>query len=251
MYEKNQFSFKRYIVATKRWLKNNAITTPLLAAWHRWKYKKWQNKPVKDVFEAIYAQNHWNSTESVSGSGSELAQTEKVRAALPQLFQDYQIQTVADIPCGDFNWMKNVDLSVLQHYIGGDIVAPLIQHNKNIYTTKKITFEIIDLTKDSLPEVDLLIVRDCWVHLSFEHIKKCMQNIQKSKITYLLATTFPQQKYNTDIVTGSWRPINLLEKPFCFPPPLLLIQEGSSESDGEFYDKSLGLWKIDEIVVNY
>jgi hypothetical protein len=251
MYEKNQFSFKKCIVALKRWLKNNAITTPLLSALHHWKYKKWHNKPLKDVFETIYHQNHWNSAESVSGSGSELAQTEKIRLALPELFQNYHIQTVADIPCGDFNWMRNVDLSSIQQYIGGDIVASLIQHNKKNYTTKKITFEVIDLTQDLLPEVDLLIVRDCWVHLSFENIKKCIQNIQKSNITYLLTTTFTQQKYNTDIVTGSWRPINLQQKPFHFPPPLLLIQEESNESEGEFSDKSLGLWKIDKIVVSF
>jgi hypothetical protein len=33
-----------------------------------------------------------------------------------------------DAPCGDFNWMKEVDLSAV-HYTGGDIVEPLVNSN--------------------------------------------------------------------------------------------------------------------------
>ena len=40
----------------------------------------------------------------------------------------YQIKSILDIPCGDFYWMKGLDLKNI-NYVGADIVAPLIKKN--------------------------------------------------------------------------------------------------------------------------
>src|SRR3954451_1153147 len=63
------------------------------------------------VFQLAYATRAWGSAESGSGQGSELAATENMRAYLPELFQRLQVSKFLDAPCGDWNWMRRVDLS--------------------------------------------------------------------------------------------------------------------------------------------
>ena len=41
-------------------------------------------------------------------------------------------KSMLDIPCGDFHWMKEIELP-LDHYMGADIVKPLIEENQNRY----------------------------------------------------------------------------------------------------------------------
>ena len=52
-----------------------------------------------------------------------------------------------DIPCGDFRWMRNVDLSNTD-YMGADIVNDLIQHNVEKYGREHVRFQKLNLIKD-------------------------------------------------------------------------------------------------------
>ena len=87
-------------------------------------------RDLKKIFTEIYESNSWTSSESRSGLGSELISTETIRKELPEVFKKFNIKSVLDIPCGDFNWMSNVDLKEV-HYIGADIVENMIEDNKN------------------------------------------------------------------------------------------------------------------------
>lgn len=223
------------------------IPLAIYTAYRRWKVARFKDKSNKDVFTEIYNTNYWNSAESISGEGSELKQVEVLINELNKLIQERQIKTLLDVPCGDFNWMKKVDLSNVQ-YQGGDIVEALIK--KNIEANKdndNIRFDVIDLMNDKLPKSDLIVVRDCLVHLSYNDVFKAIENIKKSGSKYLFTTTYPSHKTNYDIVTGDWRKLNLLEKPFNFPKPLLLINEKCTEGNGEFADKSMLLWDISSL----
>ena len=106
---------------------------------------------------------------------------------------------------------------------------------------------MLDLTRDALPPADLLLCRDCLVHLSYADIRRALANVARSGIPYVLTTTFPGAKANEDIVTGDWRVINLEAAPFGFPPPLHLLNEGCTEAGGLFADKSLGLWRTEAL----
>jgi hypothetical protein len=151
-----------------------------------------------------------------------------------------------DLPCGDFNWMQHVQVP-LQKYIGADIVEDLIRANQTRYGSAQREFRVLDLTKDVLPEVDLLFCRDCLVHLSFEDIEKVFSNIKRSGIQYLLTTTFSNRPENHNIQTGDWRVVNLQKAPFHLPQPITLINEGCTEGNGRYADKCLGLWKVNEL----
>jgi hypothetical protein len=150
-----------------------------------------------------------------------------------------------DIPCGDFNWMKYVDLGDVA-YQGADILDELIEMNQSQFSGGKRAFHTMDLLKDKLPEVDLIFCRDCLVHFSNKHINLAIANIKLSGAAYLLTTTFPGGE-NGDITTGDWRMLNLQASPFWFPEPLELFNEGAHVNASGVIRKSLGLWKIDEL----
>jgi hypothetical protein len=166
--------------------------------------------------------------------------------AFPKLLAEYQIKTLVDIPCGDFYWMKGLPLEGCR-YIGGDIVRPLIEENQKRYASPERSFVCIDLTSDPLPSGDLLLVRDCFIHLSFEMIHAALANIKRSSISYLLATTYPHKRRNWDIETGGFRPINLLSGPFNLSTPLKMIQEDGPEVPDPNYQRHLALWRVAEL----
>ncbi len=65
---------------------------------------------AREIFAKAYDTYQWGSQESRSGQGSELAATENLRAYLPELFERLNVRTFLDAPCGDWNWMREVDL---------------------------------------------------------------------------------------------------------------------------------------------
>lgn len=206
-------------------------------------------KSKEAIFTEYYKNNKWGDSSSRSGSGSNLDQTLALRQALPQIFTTYNIKTLLDIPCGDFYWFQTVKLSKEMTYVGADIVQDLIDKNDDMHSKENVRFKKLDITNDNLPCSDLIIVRDCFIHLSLADIKKALNMIKKSQSTYLLTTHFFDCIKNVDIPTGSFRRINLTIEPFNFPEPAYVIKEGCTESNGKFYDKSMGLWRIDQLCV--
>jgi hypothetical protein len=205
-----------------------------------------KSKNTEQVFSDIYRNNLWGGEDSISGTGSDVCQTSVIVKEFPYVFRDYGISTVLDIPCGDFFWMKNVDLSNIV-YTGADIVNEIIQKNTEQYGRNGVHFHKLNLIKDRLPKVDLVFCRDCLVHFSFEDIFYALDNLCNSQSEYLITTTFTERTDNPDIATGQWRALNLELDPFMLPRPLKTINEGCTESNGDFKDKALGLWKIADI----
>jgi len=168
--------------------------------------EKFKLKDEREVFDKIFAENFWNGgqkRESASGPGSSLSRTVKIREFLPVLWEKYNIKTVLDAPCGDFNWMKEVDKKDII-YIGGDIVKSVIDENIKKYQQENITFKVLDITKDILPKVDMILCKDCLQHLSYENVKKSLMNFKQSGSKYLLVTTYPLTKKNWDILDGDY-----------------------------------------------
>lgn len=214
----------------------------------RYRYARFhlQSKTTEEVFTKIYKSNAWGGKRSASGPGSDVDQTKIITKELSSLFSDLNISTMLDIPCGDFYWMKNADLSNIE-YTGADIVKELVQKNTEKYGRGSIRFRYMNLIKDELPKVDLIFCRDCLVHFSFADVFLALDNVCNSQSEYILTTTMTGRKDNYDIVTGQWRPLNLELAPFVLPKPLRTIIEGCTEDDGAYEDKSLGLWRIADI----
>ena len=196
-------------------------------------------------FDKIFQQNLFHGASSKSGNGSSLDQTRNIALSLTGLIRELGIQSILDIPCGDLEWMANVNLGITE-YIGGDVAPSLITFLQNHYIEKN--FQVLDISRDILPKVDLIFCRDLFVHLSYKDIQSALRNIRKSGSTYLATTTFKNTEKNKDLALISrgvaWRPLNLEKSPFDFVSPQILIDEKCTENGGAYADKSIGVWKI-------
>lgn len=206
----------------------------------------------KRKFSRVFKHNSFHGNESLSGRGSDRDQTKTIEVELPKLFRELQIKTLLDVPCGDQNWIKRIDLSFLK-YTGGDIVSNLVKKNNEIYSSESKSFVEIDIVK-SIPENhELIFCRDLLVHLDTKSIYAALFNMKASGAKYLLTTTFTNNREykNLPLFTRSvgWRPINLQMAPFNFPEPMHILNEGCTEGAGLFSDKSLALWHLNQLDV--
>src|SRR3954469_18971771 len=84
---------------------------------------------VERIFRHVYRNNIWGDPETVSGPGSGVARTAAFRDQFANLLIQLGTRSLLDAGCGDFNWMKEVQLPVGQ-YFGIDIVPELIAKNQ-------------------------------------------------------------------------------------------------------------------------
>jgi hypothetical protein len=136
-------------------------------------------------------------------------------------------------------------------YTGVDIVPSLIAANSLRAQRGEIAgrFLTADITRDVLPGADIVLCRDCLVHLSFENIHRTVARFRTSGTRWLLTTTFPEWEVNSDCEDGDWRALNLQCAPFGWPVPAELINERCDEGGGGWRDKSLGLWRLADIEI--
>lgn len=198
-------------------------------------------------FERIVNTKLWGAATSASGLGSETAATTAVREALPNLLQRLGVRSLLDAPCGDAGWITDCiqDLD----YTGVDIVSSLIAANTLRAQRGEIAgrFLTADITRHTLPHADLILCRDCLVHLSFSNIHCAVTRFRASGARWLLTTTFPEWEFNLDCEDGDWRALNMQRTPFSWPAPAELINERCEESNGGWRDKSLGLWRLADL----
>ncbi|HXQ69799.1 MAG TPA: hypothetical protein VN844_04910 [Pyrinomonadaceae bacterium] len=203
-------------------------------------------RKMQSTFAPFYSENRWGDAESVSGPGSSLERTVKLRSELPALLDEIGARTLLDAPCGDFNWMKHTTLNLAQ-YIGADVIPELIARNQSLYGNERTGFVLLDLTRDKLPCVDVILCRDCFIHFSNRHVAAAIRNFKRSESTYLLTNTYPDWSENQNIRTGDFRYINLRMSPFNFPPPLKQIEEKLPDERAQFFGKTLALWKLADL----
>ncbi|HEY7440768.1 MAG TPA: hypothetical protein VH701_00005, partial [Vicinamibacterales bacterium] len=108
-------------------------------------------KSTEEIFTSIFRRQAWGKTASVSGPGSDLAQTGRLVRTLRSLMEEHEVRSILDIPCGDFHWMRSVNLQGLS-YIGADIVRELVTQNQR-YAVEGISFRHMDLLSHALPKV--------------------------------------------------------------------------------------------------
>jgi len=216
---------------------------------------KKEDNDCENLFTGIYKNFGFGGAESRSGPGSDSNQTDRVSKDLLKLIKEKNIKSVVDIPCGDFNWMKEI-CSEFENYIGGDIVKECIEENQKKFGNDKIKFIHFNALKDEIPECDLLIVRDLLIHFPLKDGNKIVENILKSNCKYILTSTWYNIKNpdnnpisrNKNIDMGRFYPVNLMIPPFNFPNPEEYIEEQIILDGHRIGDrKILGLWKLEDI----
>jgi hypothetical protein len=204
------------------------------------------SREMRRVFTAIYATKAWGDCESASGPGST---RERASTFLPQLIElvmRLRVATLLDAPCGDFNWAEPLANSVAR-YIGVDIVPAVIADNRTRLSAANHRFLCRDFISQRLPSADLVLCRDGLVHLSHAHALAALGNFRRCGAQHLILTTFIGDRSNPDIATGEWRPLNMQQPPFSFPPPIELVDECCHHTGGIYADKRLGLWRVEDL----
>jgi|TARA_B110000483_G_C18084831_1_gene499556 2-polyprenyl-3-methyl-5-hydroxy-6-metoxy-1,4-benzoquinol methylase len=208
-------------------------------------YSNIKNKQSRDKFNFIYKSNYWKSNieGSRSGRGSDLDSTLEIRRDLKEFISEYDIKSILDIPCGDFYWMRSINLEKINYY-GADIVEELIESNKKNFNKQNIKFDVKDIVNDDLPTVDLIFSRDCYVHLSDKEITQSLQNVINSKSKFFATTIFLENFDNkTSNFADNWRPLNITKHPFNVKDPEIILNDSNLSQS----NKRIGIWRIDTL----
>ncbi|MDB2682719.1 class I SAM-dependent methyltransferase [Alphaproteobacteria bacterium] len=204
------------------------------------------NKDTESVFTDIYKKNKWGDEESISGPGSTLDETEHLRTELDALFKKLNLKTMVDLPCGDFNWFKEIDYK-FEKYIGCDIVQALIDENNEKYSDNHHFFQKLDCLTEEIPQCDLFFCRDLLIHFSNDDIFRFFDNILRSDIKWVMISHAVNHP-NENIKTGQGRLVNLTAAPFNLPQPATIIMENAKVNNGRWKDiRSMALWRKDDI----
>jgi hypothetical protein len=97
----------------------------------------------RKVFTSIYKPNHWVQDDdklskdsiSVSGHGSNINTNQffNLKKIFTKIIYNKEINSVLDMPCGDFLWFYEIIKGKNIDYVGVDIVNELIKVNKAKY----------------------------------------------------------------------------------------------------------------------
>lgn len=248
-----QRSIDRFSSLVKRVGVRSALVRLAKYPFDRKKRKKFERDGLSLVspeerFNWIYRNRYWGDGETLSGSGSTLDHTLNLRGNLLELVRRFGIKRFLDAPCGDFAWMRHVLNDMDVTYIGADIVAPIISGLQAEFETDKVSFVHLDITRDRLPQADIMMCRDCLFHLCYMDIARALRNFIDSDIPYLLTTTHINKSgfKNRDIQTGEHRLIDLFAEPFCFPDhPLERISDWIKPKP----EKEMCLWSREQVLV--
>ncbi len=214
-----------------------------------------RNKSNREIFSKIYETSAWNDlkkdsdnkVEYNSGPGSHDINfvNPYVDTVVFFLNSFKNKKTIVDLGCGDFNIGKNF----LQHskkYIACDVAHNVIEKHKSSKSLKNINnleFLEIDLTKDIIPNCDIIIVRQVLQHLSNNAILSFLKNIKQTRYHFLIVTEYlPSKKFipNLDQPSGAFsrlaRGINsgvvLTEPPFNLKPITIKKINNIQDDDG-------------------
>jgi methyltransferase family protein len=203
---------------------------------------------LAERFALLHELGVYRHAEAVSGEGSTPTETAALRAALPALLAAHDVRTLLDVPCGAFDWMREVDLAGID-YVGVDIVPALVEENRARFGGATRRFLVLDATRDALPAADLVLCRDLLVHLGLADIAAALRNFVGSGARLLLTNHYSDRDGNADILSGDFRPVNLCRPPFSLPPPLWTLAEQSRMGDGLFPDRCMALWHLADVDV--
>lgn len=156
---------------------------------------------------------------------------------LLSVLKELKIKTINDVLSKETVPALNLEI---EHYQGICPSNELADALNREFDSRKYQFNALDVTKDMLPQADLIICDGKLNQLTNAQIRAASVLFKKSGAKYLLATHYPNEKKNHKGKPGEYRLINFELAPFYFPKPLLLIKEPDT-------DYSFALWNIKDL----
>ena len=143
------------------------------------------------IFSSVCNNKLWGSAPNsryFSGHSSHGEAAKVYVEKMAELLRQHSIElerplNVVDLGCGDFA----VGRSLLErlpeiNYLGCDIVAELVEHNRRQYAGARISFKKMDIVSDTIPDGDVYLVRQVLQHLSNAEIISFFGRVSKKYI---------------------------------------------------------------------
>jgi 2-polyprenyl-3-methyl-5-hydroxy-6-metoxy-1,4-benzoquinol methylase len=177
---------------------------------------------MEGKFTKIYQKNIWGGG---SGTGSKMtADNFWYLDLLTNVIEDNKVIKVADIGCGDFNVLKNLDWNGLGiEYNGMDCVEDLITFNNQEYGNEFIKFNKLDISESPhlVQDYDLVILKDVIQHWNNDTIELVLhQLVQNNKLVligngYKFGRTPEKNNWETRDINNkySYHPVDIDKEP--------------------------------------
>lgn len=192
------------------------IPSPLLEQWRRYRFNSEQaharGRPLEDVFNEIYTRGIWTpegcEDKFHSGPGSMPEVTEGYEAFVAGYINAHAgIATLVDIGCGDFQVSGRILSRLMRpvRYVGCDVASVVIADNQQRHgVPDRIEFRCLNVSRDPLPEGDIVTIREVFQHLSNDTILGALDNLRpKFKVAIITeAVPIKPAAPNLDIVSG-------------------------------------------------
>ena len=196
---------------------------------------------LEERFSRILSSNAWGSPETSCGPGSTLEACSLIIQRLPVWIRSLKTKSILDLGCGDFHWLKEIDLVGIE-YDGYDIVQAAVERAKK-HETKWRRFHHADILSVKLPKADLVICKDVLIHLPDDDVRGALQSIRAAGSRLLAATTYPgwPNLFRVGMKAGEFAPIDLEQEPFSLGTPVDMIEVPRKETNPRKY---LALWNL-------
>jgi 2-polyprenyl-3-methyl-5-hydroxy-6-metoxy-1,4-benzoquinol methylase len=177
---------------------------------------------MESKFTKIYQKNIWGGG---SGTGSKMTPDNFwYLDLLTNVIEDNKVIKVADIGCGDFNVLKNLDWNGLGiEYNGMDCVEDLITFNNQEYGNEFIKFNKLDISESPhlVQDYDLVILKDVIQHWNNDTIELVLhQLVQNNKLVligngYKFGRTPEKNNWETRDINNkySYHPVDIDKEP--------------------------------------
>ncbi len=200
---------------------------------------------LEERFSRIISSNAWGSKETPCGPGSTLEACAEIIQRLPMWIKTLHIQSIVDLGCGDFHWMKEIDLTEIQ-YDGFDIVRSAVEAARK-YESPNVRFHHADILSIRIPKADLVLCKDVLIHLPDQEALGLIHAIAANGSHLLASTTSPgwPNIFRAGMHAGEFSPIDLEQAPYSMGAPIDSVEVPRKEGNPR---KFLALWRLGAIL---
>ncbi len=177
---------------------------------------------MSEAFTRAYKEARWHHG---SGSGSSPANTAAYREFLARYMLAYEVRSVLDIGCGDWQFSRLIDWAGIA-YTGIDVVPELITGCEAAYGRHLVDFACSDVLGGwTLPGADLILCKDLLQHWPDAAVHELGRRLagRRALLTYDLRCPHPTGRggvhcpLHADTEAGGYRPLDLTAPPFTWP----------------------------------
>jgi SAM-dependent methyltransferase len=143
-------------------------------------------RSATEVFTRIYAENAWGADRPppdpgypyYSGPGSDDALAAPYVTCVNRFVDAHGIRAIVDLGCGDFRIGRRLARPGIA-YVGVDLVASLIDANRERFASDSVEFVCRDIVTEDIPDGELCLLREVLQHLSNAQIAAIVPKLRR------------------------------------------------------------------------